>query len=532
MKLIKKLSAISLGVILATGCSKILDTAPTNSITDAVSFASADRCLLVLNGVYDAAQSGFYNGSYTAPRGYPFGAANVEQGDCRGEDMINIQAFYQITYQATYNPTTANNVNMWSTLYALINRANVGIDGFTKASGAALTPTVASQYVAECRFLRAMAHHEALIQFARPYRDNNGQSVGVPYRDYPVNSGAAVDLTRTTPRMRVDSVYTRILADLDFAEANLPATSSPAIIRANKVAAIAMKMRVKLHMGDWAGVIAEGAKIVPTTVNPLAPNSVVSPIGGYALTAQPDGPFANNASNTESIFSIRNDALDNPGVNAALARMYGSTTAGGRGLVSVSPIIWNNNKWLCNDKRRTQLYALANNANSVQSYMTTKYRDYANMGDYCPQIRYAEVLLTLAEAEARNAATVSARAVDLLNVVRNRSVNTPATDQYTVASFATKNDLIAAVLLERRIEFLAEGKRWADIHRNATDAAFTTGGIPAKAINGAGGPAIFGCGTAYTPTQPAIPYSDYRFIWPIPADEVSSNPIIVQNPGY
>jgi len=36
-----------------------------------------------------------------------FGAAFVEQGDCRGEDVVNMQAFYQYTYEGTYNLTTA-----------------------------------------------------------------------------------------------------------------------------------------------------------------------------------------------------------------------------------------------------------------------------------------------------------------------------------------------------------------------------------------------------------------------------------------
>jgi hypothetical protein len=532
MKLIKILVIVFITGLVTAGCKKILNQAPNNAITDAVSFASPDRCLLVLHGVYDAAQSGFYAGSYAANRGYPFGAANIEQGDARGEDVVNIAAFYQITYEASYNPTTANNVNMWATLYALINRANVGIDGFTKASGGVLTAAVASQYIAECRYLRAMAHHEALIHFARPYRDGNGQLVGIPYRDFPVNTPEAVTKTTTTPRMRIDSVYANILADLDFAEANLPAAKN--VIRATKATAIALKMRVKLHMGDWAGVITEGNKLVPATVTPLTPTSVVSPIGGYSLTAQPDGPFASNTSN-EAIFSIKNDPLDNPGTNAALSRMYGATP-GGRGLVSISPIIWNNTVWKCDDKRRTQLYALGANANNTQSIFTNKYRDYSGWGDYAPQFRYAEVLLMLAEAEARANAGVSARGVDLLNVVRNRSLVDPATDQYTVAGFASKNALITAILWERRIEFLAEGKRWGDIHRNAKDPDFTTGGIPAKASNGVANPAtgtpIFGCGTPYTPGQAAIPYTDFKFIWPIPSDEVSQNPVIKQNPDY
>ena len=44
--------------------------------------------------------------------------------------------------------------------------------------------------------------------------------------------------------------------------------------------------------------------------------------------------------------------------------------------------------------------------------------------------------------------------------------------------------------------------------------------------------AQYGIGLSVTTGQPAIPYSDFRFIWPIPAIEITTNPIIVQNPGY
>ncbi|MFX4439394.1 RagB/SusD family nutrient uptake outer membrane protein, partial [Acinetobacter baumannii] len=82
-----------------------------------------------------------------------------------------------------------------------------------------------------------------------------------------------------------------------------------------------------------------------------------------------------------------------------------------------------------------------------------------------PIIRFAEVLLMQAEAEARLSSMVSQRAIDLLNMVRNRASANPTATQFTLASFNTVTDLVAAILVERRIEFLAEGKRWADIHR-------------------------------------------------------------------
>lgn len=79
---------------------------------------------------------------------------------------------------------------------------------------------------------------------------------------------------------------------------------------------------------------------------------------------------------------------------------------------------------------------------------------------------------------------------------------------------------------------MAEGKRWGDISRLAMDAAYTTSGIPAKAVNGASGAAIYYCGTPYTPGQAGIAYSDFRFLWPIPSAEIIDNPVVTQNPGY
>ena len=520
----KVLSILLLLSPLLFSCKKVLETSPYSSITDAIAFSTAAKCALVLNGVYDAAQGTYYVTGTTENRGYPFGAANITQGDCRGEDVVNAQAFYQVTYQATYNSTAANTVAMWKGLYELINKTNIGIAGFRQAAGGVITTELAAQYEAECRFLRAMAHHEALIHFARPYLDGNGNKIGVPWREEPISSGSAVNNILNSPRMQVDSVYAKILADLDFAEANLP--EKIFTYRATKAAAIALKMRVKMHMGDWAGVITEGAKLVPA-----ASTDPVSPIGGWALTDEPNGPFDNNNSE-ESIFSIKNDALDAPSTNAGLSRMFGSASLSGRGLITISPIIYNNPTWLCDDKRRDQLTTIGLNSAGNQAILSKKYHDYATWADYTPQIRYAEVVLNLSEAVARTAGDVSPRAIELLNAVRNRALADEATQAYTATSFAAKQDLVKAILVERRIEFLCEGKRWSDIHRLAVDPEYSTGGIPAKAVNGASGLAIYVCGAGYTPGQAAIAYSDYRFVWPIPSTEITQNPVVVQNPEY
>ncbi len=510
--------------LFAVSCDdSVTDLQPLDRITEAAAFETPDRCELSMVGVYDRAQSGFYAGGQV--RGYPFGAANVEQGDNRGEDMLNVALFYAITYEATYNPTTANNVYHWETLYGLINRANIVIEGMRNAAtNGVISAQAAAEYEGEARFLRALAHHELLIHFARPYNHTPDAShPGVPYRTTAVNTAAALDQAATQGRNTVKECYDRILEDLNFAAANLPDTraGSRKISRATAGAATALKTRIYLHMGDWQKVIDEGSKLVAG--------------GVYSLTATPEGPFANNASNTESIFAIENSQADNPGVNGALPVMY--AVSPGRALVAISPIIWNAPFWHPSDLRRGQLAK-----DNGRAFFSHKYRNITTQDDYNQIIRLPEVLLNMSEAYARLASPNTTEALAMLNMVRNRAL-TDAALHYTAASFPTTNDLIRAILNERRIEFLGEGRRWADIHRLAKDAVFSTGGIPAKVRYNNTSFASWGPGVDYdgngnyvpaAELVPAIEYDDYRFVWPIPQSELNTNPVLAeqQNPGY
>ncbi|MGX7836109.1 hypothetical protein ACWKSR_13235, partial [Campylobacter fetus subsp. venerealis] len=58
---------------------------------------------------------------------------------------------------------------------------------------------------------------------------------------------------------------------------------------------------------------------------------------------------------SENIFSFLNSAASNPGVNGALAAMYGNPANGGRGLVKISPVIWRADFWNAQDLRRSSL---------------------------------------------------------------------------------------------------------------------------------------------------------------------------------
>ena len=118
-----KLALVGAALLGFTSACDVTELVPANLIPDSEAFTTGARIESAILGVYESAQRGFYAGA--VQRGYPFGAANVEQGDMRGEDMYNDQAFYEITYNNSYSPSSANNVGMWISLYRMINRLNI-----------------------------------------------------------------------------------------------------------------------------------------------------------------------------------------------------------------------------------------------------------------------------------------------------------------------------------------------------------------------------------------------------------------------
>jgi len=138
-------------------------------------------------------------------------------------------------------------------------------------------------------------------------------------------------------------------------------------------------------------------------------------------------------------------------------------------------------------------------------YYVGKYPNFTIQADYAPVIRYAEVLLNLAEAIVRGGNSVTQRAVDLLNAVRIRSYPDGA---YTLADFPTVASFRDAVMNERNIEFLGEGIRNMDLMR-------TLATIPGKS-------ASIGNVSSVLPNSPT-------YIWPIPTSELNINKLMTGN---
>jgi hypothetical protein len=483
------LLAAGIGMLSSCNKEKYLNPAPTTSLQAADAFSTPARILSQVNGMYNALRAGNFMGG----RYYVY-------NDIRGEEFINMLT-NGVTGLQTWNHTLNSNsnevVNLWSAAYFSINSDNLFLDGMALKGNAVVGTALAANYNGEARFLRGLAYFELLQLYARPYWDGNGSKPGVPLR-LTGNSGLGPnDLARTS----VDSIYKQIIADLDFAEANLPLTNASAtlnVTRAHRNTAIALKTRVYLAMGQYDKVITEANKIVSATAPFTAATGVAN-----ALQADPTTPFK-TFTTTESVFSMpfTTSTGDVPGTQNQMGYYYspskinGNNAGNGEYSLNAAGIIADAG-WLAADKRKAFVYTHTDG----KKYLI-KWPSPSPYPDWVPVIRYSEVLLNLAEARTRVTNTVDPQAVAMLNAIRNRA---DASTIYTVASFATPTDLINAILKERRIELLGEGFRSFDLLRL--------------------GQIIPGKGTA-----PTINPTQSEYIWPISFQELLNNKLCVQNP--
>ncbi len=468
--------SIALAMTVSSCNKEFLSAVPELDLSDATVFNTPARVLSQVNGLYGSAK----NGSL-------FGGRYLIYNDIRGEDWVNRttnSVTGYSTYQGNQDPSDSYLAGFWIQGYLTINRANLFLEGLA-ANPNAVSSTLAANYRGEAKFLRALTYFSLVQYFAKPYILDKGASAGLPLRLKGSVSSADNDMPRST----VAQVYAQILQDLNDAETELPDSYGTALLnttRAHKNSAIALKTRVKLAMGDYAGVIADANKIVSATA-PFKSSARVA----HALQSDVSAVFKAPYTTTESIFSFPMDATNAPGTqnqlgyyfNAGNVEYYLNTGSIG---------IYNNPQFAATDDRKTKLTVATTSVAKFPS--STKFSGVSPFVDYVPNIRYAEVLLNLAEAEAEAGSLT--RAVALLKAVHGRS-----DAAYVFPALDTKADVIKAILTERRIEFLAEGFRANDVTRR-------------------GEPMVsFGAGATIQPTDP-------RYIYGIPLVEVQTNPSI------
>jgi hypothetical protein len=162
-----------------------------------------------------------------------------------------------------------------------------------------------------------------------------------------------------------------------------------------------------------------------------------------------------------------------------------------------------------NDKRRQ--WIRTDTINGVAYHSPFKYRrndTQQPFTEYNTVLRLAEQVLI--RAEARIMQNNLSGAADDLNLLRARA------SLAAVGPFTSQSSAMAALEHERRIELFAEwGHRWFDLNR-----------WPAQS------PAQYTIRADEVMSSCKHPWNLTAKLWPIPADQLVLNPMLIQNAGY
>jgi hypothetical protein len=161
-------------------------------------------------------------------------------------------------------------------------------------------------------------------------------------------------------------------------------------------------------------------------------------------------------------------------------------------------------------------------------HFKSDFADLYKAGLNIPLIRYAEVLLTYAEAKIEDN-QIDNSVYDAINEVRERA-GMPDVDE---AKYATQEQLRTLIRRERRVELAMEGMRWYDIQRWKIGEQVMNG-----AVYGARECTIDANGNVTYTSPNHVKIEDRVFdpaknyVWPVPRGQRDLNKNLTQNPGY
>lgn len=390
----------------------------------------------------------------------------------------------------------------WNISFREINTANLLLKNVVEIDDPTFTEEDRDLILGEAYFTRGMLYFELARAYALPWgatADNSHPAV--PIRTEPVEG---VPDFENLSRSSLADVFARVEEDLSLAADLLPDAGLRADRRATRYAALGYLMRLELSKGDYDAAADYAAVIIES--------------GNFSLTSGPEGPFENEHS-TESIFEIIHTPQDNPGVNGGQNAFYASTGRDGRGDIQYSEDYFEalsstvtEGQQAAIDAAGLEVYDRRFDLIDPETTSTVKFPDGANNADNVMNMRLPDIMLARAEALVETSATIAdvpLEAYDLLNEVRTRSIE--VTDdsgadfsemvEYNPGDFTSREEMIEAILLERRVELAFEGDRFHTLIRKGLDVR----GLPAD---------------------------DNALVFPIPQGEMDANPNMEQNPGY
>ncbi len=530
-----------------SSCSDFLDRIPDDELSDGSFWKTPNDAKMFIADVYRQVLPGGDTGdidgdieSDNAVHGIKWAAGDVSKG--------------------IYDPAAMS----WSGDYKAIRACNILLSKIDNIPDYDQTDKEA--VMAEARFLRGYIYFGLIQTFG-----------GVPYVDQPVDLKEMGNITRTP----VEEVYAKVMEDFDYAIAHLPAEwGSSDYGRATKGAANAMKARAALYFKHYDTAVDAAKAVMDSGKYELfdANNT-----GKYAhlfweeqeackeaiLVRQFNAPELTNyiigwgcfptkgwggINPTQSLFDafecIDGSPIDksttydptnpfkdrDPRLEVCVLHdgeeMYGVT-------IKTAPL-----------KSSSSTGVAQHNDATATGYYDQKWLDPSidpqstgwDMGKDWHVIRYAEVLLTYAEAKNEITA-LDASAFEAVNQIRRR-VGMPDlqnTDATKPTYCGTQDALRQRIRNEWRVEFAMEGskrkwdiRRWG-IAKDVLNAPFL--GMKYKMVDDPNAPegdngkkCILYQGENIKLT--GSKYEDHNYLFPIPQEEIDLNPALTQNPGY
>jgi starch-binding outer membrane protein, SusD/RagB family len=491
-KLVKKL-AILFTVFSMVSCDGFLDRNPLDQVSEKTFYSTPEEANLAAMAMYAGLQSVNWHGKSWMILEIP--SDNTTPGG-NDPDFSPIDNF---TISADNGP----NAEFWTEHFRLVSMANQILKN---VPAVVMDPIAKNAILGEARFLRAYAYFD-LVRI---------------YGDVPIiKEVASITTDVFVGRDKVVDVYKFIEEDLLYAVSVLPLTRpSTDAGRATLDAAKAVLAKVYLTLGRNDECMKVAKEII--TGN------------RYKLVDVADNWLKDvSDNNAESVFEIQYVGCASIGQGNALQAFFApwgqgitKNSDGWGSQVPTAPSVDNpgttiKDAFTKEDKRRYHTYmqpldeypminaadggyiypakGASRSAISIKKYVIGSGSDVCFMTS--PQnyhaIRYADVLLTFAEASCARSGgvSVSPDAVKAFNDVRVRA------GLSTVTSITSKD-----VFDERRKEFAFENQRWFDLLR--TGKVIETMRLHGKQMQ------------------------NYHLLFPIPSQEIAINPKLKQNEGY
>lgn len=474
----KQILYIAMLLLISTACQDFVDVDPdyqeeiSNGLVDIEDYEGATI------GIVSAMRAGAYYGS-------TYGSLM----EMMGEDLFETpESLGNSRTMTDWIFTSADGTvsNAWLQMYQVILRANTVISGIDDVEED--VPGRKNRLKAQALALRAYAHFDLLRAFGQSY-DRNSTELGIP-----VKTSIEISLPE---RATVQATYDQIFSDLndaltlydnmDVADAEIQTTFF------SKLAAQALLARISLY----AGLDSDAVNYATTVIN-SSRTALVSRADYPLVWSQEkvDGSSVESEVIFEIAFTFGQDSrIGAPVYFVPNNRVAFRPSSLWIDLFGVTP---------SSDVRYTS-YARADSRRGG-AIIPSKYE--ANDGFLSfKALRLSEMYLIRAEAYANQSQSVEASAD--LNTLRAARINGYVNENLTGTS------LMNAIKVERRKELFMEGHKWFDTRRYG-DAINRGPDFAAPAV-----------------TQ-SLSAGNFRFVWPIPQDEVDANPNIAdqQNPNY